>query len=134
MSGIHGSGIASRLKQTMKKPFKPPFKSSFALASADRDEDVVAPERRNSRKPVSKAPSPVPYREDSPSSRAIPNEVPFTDKESGMGVIEIGSESEEEAGAITSTPLAPTEIELDASFSTKFPVSGRELISSASCS
>lgn len=128
MSGTDHDVIASRLRQTMKKPFKPPFKSSFALAPAGEDEDTAASAHRPLSRPVSRAPSPAPYRADSPVAGAIPKAVPSVDMASGTDVIEIDSESDEETSVLPSTPLPPTDIEVDASFSTKFPVSSMELL------
>ena len=115
--------VASRLKQTMKKPFRPPFKSSFALAPAVEDEGVAACAPGPSSRPASKALSPSPYRADSPVTNAIPKVVDSADMASGTSVIEIDSESDEETSVLPPPPLPPTDIELDASFSTKFPVS-----------
>lgn len=129
MLGPDDSMVASRLKQIMKKPFQTPSKSLFALAPAGGDEDNTDLVGRHLRNPASKDPSPDYCREQSPVSRSVPKKVPSVDGASGTGVIEIDSESDEEtASGSPSTPLPPTDIELDASFSTKFPVRNSVLL------
>lgn len=128
MLGPDDDMIASRLKQTMKRPFKTPFKSSFALAPAG-EEDIAAPVWGHPRKLASKASSMDPGREGPSVSRTGPKDVSPADIASGTGVIEIDSGSDEETSVLPSAPLPPTDIELDASYSTKFPVSNPVLLS-----
>ncbi|TFY65529.1 hypothetical protein EVJ58_g1919 [Rhodofomes roseus] len=129
-------GMSSRLKQTINKPFKTPFKSSFLQVQAepsleveDTDVEVIEPKLSiDKRKPPSKrAPHPA-VREDSPE--LVVEDDPYDDHAAqpalDTDVIEIDSESDEDTGIAPSTPLPPTDVELDSAFSQKIPVEDRK--------
>ncbi|KZT73960.1 ATP-dependent DNA helicase [Daedalea quercina L-15889] len=121
-------GMSSRLKQTMRKPFKTPFKSS--LPQKPREEEVTVVDRdppNDESGGASRYPSPA-LRDEPPFEPDDLDDMYRAHTTSAMDVIEIDSESDDETGIMSSTPLPPTDVELDNSYSQKVPLEERKEI------
>ncbi|KAH9936113.1 P-loop containing nucleoside triphosphate hydrolase protein, partial [Fomitopsis serialis] len=126
-----GSLAASRLKQTISKPFKtpsfkPPIRQTGPSSQEEDDADVNGSRRKqhvNTRGGPTSARAPRPVRDESFGSNPTddPEEVHPAHAALDEDVIEIDSDSDEEASVVPvpSTALPPTDVEVDNAFSQK---------------